>query len=640
MPRSLLQIFRSARVAFGLVLSAAFALAPVAHAQVQVRSAPGAVYAPIKAEPVVRPFVAASMPSRDIRLLEPTAAEPTAMTKSDLRVTKNRPLRIGFDRTPLQNDRRIELPTLPWRSQPDGALAAQMRITSAGAASVRVHLQAADIGDDLEARVLGTHGNTQIFAASGADFMRPDGYWSPVLDGETAVVQLRLPPGVAPRGHLELLAVGHLVLSASEMKSAQDIGTSERCEVDVACVRGSSPAAGNAANAVAQTILSIGFSEILCTGTLLNTTPQTNIPYLLTAYHCYDADKTSTEQQVQARASTMTTLWFFEALSCGSNVPAAYVQVAGGATFLYRGPDIDVILLRLNASPPAGAWFAGWEATPVPTNTPAIVVHHPEGDLKKISAGTTQAYTDFDGAGSYISMRYQSGATELGSSGSPLFTCSAASNGACSEYSVRGALTGGDADCSFPAGTDQYSRLDLAYPYIAQYLTPNVVLPTGNGTAVEFYNVNLDHFFMTTNGTEQVGIDNGSAGPGWFRTGFGFNTLPPGHGMQVCRFYGSVSPGPNSHFYTLDPIECQHLKDLQAIQPATQPRWNFEGIAFWNVLPASGACPIGTMPIYRFYNNGFPVKDSNHRYVTSLASMQFMIDQGWTLEGVAMCAPQ
>ena len=637
MSSSLTQPLR-APLAVSLALLAALVLPAAAHAQ--TRSAPGAVYAPTKAEAVVRTFVAESVPSREIRLPAPTVAEPYAMTKSDVRPAKGHPLRIGFERAPSQGDRRIQLAALAWRSQPDGALVAQLRITSEGAASLRVHLQAADIGDRLEARLLGTQGNTQVFAATGADFTRPHGYWSPVLDGETAIVQLRLPPGAAPQGHLDLLDVGHIVLSASEMKSAQDIGTSERCEVDVACVRASSPAVGNAANAVAQTILSTGFSEILCVATLLNTTPQSNIPYLFTAGHCYDDDRSATDDQVQARASTMTTLWFFDALSCGSNVPGAYVQVAGGATVMYRGPGIDVILLRLNASPPAGAWFSAWDATPVPTNTPAIVVHHPEGDLKKVSTGTTQGYADFEGLGSYIEMRYQSGATEPGSSGSPLLTCSAGSNGVCTQYSVRGALKGGNSDCSYPAGTDEYSRLDLAYAYIAQYLAPSAALPTGDGTAVEFYNVDLDHFFMTTNGTEQVGIDNGSAGPGWFRTGFGFKTLPSGQGVPVCRFYGSGSPGPNSHFYTLDPNECQHLKDLQAMQSPSLPRWNYEGIAFWNFMPGRGACPAGTKPVYRYYNNGFPVKDSNHRFVTSLDSMQFMLDQGWAFEGVTMCTPQ
>ena len=40
--------------------------------------------------------------------------------------------------------------------------------------------------------------------------------------------------------------------------------------------------------------------------------------------------------------------------------------------------------------------------------------------------------------------------------------------------------------------------------------------------AVEFFNLNLGHYFITADASEAVGIDGGSAGPGWTRTGRGF----------------------------------------------------------------------------------------------------------------------
>jgi len=208
---------------------------------------------------------------------------------------------------------------------------------------------------------------------------------------------------------------------------------------------------------------------------------------------------------------------------------------------------------------------------------------------------------------------------------------------------VRGALLGGTASCEFQAGTDDYSRLDLAYPYVAKYLSPAVPFPSGDNVAVEYYNVDLDHFFMTAQAFEQQFVDTGGAGPGWFRTGYSFrtfdaNSTAPGV-AQVCRFYGSVSPGPNSHFYTLDPAECQYLQYLQSVQPVTQPRWNYEGIRFADYPPTSGTCAGGTRPVYRYYNNGFPTRDSNHRFATDAGVEPFMLSQGWAFEGVTMCAP-
>ena len=158
-------------------------------------------------------------------------------------------------------------------------------------------------------------------------------------------------------------------------------------------------------------------------------------------------------------------------------------------------------------------------------------------------------------------------------------------------------------------------------------------------TVIEFYNTTLDNYFITANSNEAAAIDNGSAGPGWSRTG---HTFKSGGNTAVCRFYGSLSPGPNSHFYTLAGPECNGLLRLQASTPSTEKRWNFESLDFVST-PASNnrTCPTGTAPIYRAYNNGFTLGvDSNHRITTSEAGVLELVSRGWSNEGVVMCAPQ
>lgn len=163
--------------------------------------------------------------------------------------------------------------------------------------------------------------------------------------------------------------------------------------------------------------------------------------------------------------------------------------------------------------------------------------------------------------------------------------------------------------------------------------------------SVEFYNAGIDHYFITADTSEAAQIDNGSAGPGWSRTG---NTFKSGGSTSICRFYGSYSPGPNSHFYTVDASECQGLKDQQI--PASDPRkltvksWNFESLDFISTPPTTaginGTCPTGTMPVYRAYNNGnIRGVDSNHRITSSLTAIQEVVSRGWSNEGVVMCAP-
>ncbi len=156
-------------------------------------------------------------------------------------------------------------------------------------------------------------------------------------------------------------------------------------------------------------------------------------------------------------------------------------------------------------------------------------------------------------------------------------------------------------------------------------------------SVVEFYNTDLDNYFITANPDEQTAIGNGSAGPGWTTTDDYFNAGGP---SQVCRFYGSLTPGPNSHFYTIDPAECQLLKDLQAATPISEKRWNFESNDFASSAPVAGQCAAGLVPVYRAYNNGFTRGvDSNHRITANHAAYLAQVARGWTGEGVVMCAP-
>jgi hypothetical protein len=87
--------------------------------------------------------------------------------------------------------------------------------------------------------------------------------------------------------------------------------------------------------------------------------------------------------------------------------------------------------------------------------------------------------------------------------------------------------------------------------------------------------------------------------------------------------------GPNSHFYTIEPAECDAVKN--------DIGWVYEGIAFYARRLEAGACPAPWRTLYRAYNNGFPVKDANHRFAVDVATLQTLVSQGWRIEGAVMC---
>ena len=165
---------------------------------------------------------------------------------------------------------------------------------------------------------------------------------------------------------------------------------------------------------------------------------------------------------------------------------------------------------------------------------------------------------------------------------------------------------------------------------------------TPPNTVVEYYHPVLDNYFITADPVEQAAVDAGAAGAEWRRSG---DTFKAGGGAQVCRFYGNARAnpatgsiyGPNSHFYTADTAECSGLK---AAQNPNAKSWFFESNDFNTTPSTNRTCPVGLVPVYRAYNNGFPRGvDSNHRITSNLAAILDVVAKGWINEGIVMCAP-
>ena len=168
----------------------------------------------------------------------------------------------------------------------------------------------------------------------------------------------------------------------------------------------------------------------------------------------------------------------------------------------------------------------------------------------------------------------------------------------------------------------------------------------------EFYNPKLRHYFITADEAEKQALDNGPR-PGWERTGESFKAYAKGSNTAdsidpVCRFYsppiieidvGYVFSGADSHFFSADPGECL------AVFRKFETTWLLESDNVFQInLPdqGTGACPTGTIPVYRLWNQR---ADSNHRYTTSAATKAQMIAMGYASEGygpdgVVMCAVQ
>jgi len=232
---------------------------------------------------------------------------------------------------------------------------------------------------------------------------------------------------------------------------------SGNCNVNTICAQGDNWRDQIKSVAV---ILVGGFRN--CTGYLVNNTAQDCRPLFLTANHCLG----SLDAVSNPNANTWTFMWRYESPNCTPDTDGPTNMITSGATLIAdpSGGGVtssDFALLELAESPKDAGYdiyFAGFDAT---TTAPgaATGIHHPAGDVKKISMeNAALTATDYGGsAGTPTHWRvfdWDSGTTEPGSSGSPIFSNATGR--------AMGFLSGGGAACGNDL-SDWYGSLGYSW---------------------------------------------------------------------------------------------------------------------------------------------------------------------------------
>ena len=368
--------------------------------------------------------------------------------------------------------------SLLWQPGANGTLVATSRFASAGATGLRLGVQVEQLpeaatvvfytpGAVVEQVFTGAQINAVLAQNKAAGDLRPAArvFWSPYLAGEQAIMEVTLPAGVNTQAvRIDVGQLSHFLqspLAAADVQM-QQINNSASCNLDVSCYLPANPQA----NAVARMVFTLetGVSA-LCSGTLLSDRAASGTPYFLSANHCISK---------QTVASTLQTFWFYRSAACNSpTLSASSVTRSGGALLLYASSSTDTSFMRLSTQPPAGAVFAGWSLAAVSAGQSLIGVHHPQGDLQKISFGNPNGYRSCQvtsptsgsfscssaaaGSAGFFDVTYTAGTTEGGSSGSGVFVSTA------SGPMLVGQLYGGSSSCTNQSGSNTYGRFDSAY---------------------------------------------------------------------------------------------------------------------------------------------------------------------------------
>lgn len=173
-----------------------------------------------------------------------------------------------------------------------------------------------------------------------------------------------------------------------------------------------------------------------------------------------------------------------------------------------------------------------------------------------------------------------------------------------------------------------YDSAAYLYPDVPTTVVIEAAPPTQQVYAL--YLPDIKHYFITASDVEKELIKDFTIPVDVGFNAWAANGPAPTSALPVCRFYSYLV---NSHFYTASEEECELLKSEDS-------GWVYEGIAFQALVPlAGGACPPGTNPVWRLYNNRQAQQDSNHRFVASMGIYHAMVADGWIGEGVAFCSP-
>jgi lysyl endopeptidase (lys-C) len=208
-----------------------------------------------------------------------------------------------------------------------------------------------------------------------------------------------------------------------------------------------------------------------CTGSLINTTANDSRPIFLTADHCLGGWATANKKYDAISDPNLdhwSFYWNYEAPSCINPTEEPTIYSTVGATILANNGYSDFALLSLKEDPRSNnsikLYYLGWDRSGDSGNG-GVGIHHPNGDIKKISQytltpqSTVYAENSTNSNGTHWRLIWSKGVTEGGSSGSPLIN---------SNRKVIGQLHGGYSDCISngiygPDKPDWYGKFSVSW---------------------------------------------------------------------------------------------------------------------------------------------------------------------------------
>ncbi len=219
-----------------------------------------------------------------------------------------------------------------------------------------------------------------LLGAYGAKSCIPSGtFMIGVLPGENVVMEYFLPANTKYSSEIHLDRVDYAYRESAIYASTEkeNFGSSRTCNVNVNCPAGTNWQTQK--RGVARILMVFSGGSAWCTGSLMANTDGTGVPYFLTAHHCQILLPNPKFDQ-----------WRFdfeyESASCANPASEPQRKSVLGCTRMAFWGDTDFLLLKLNPIPASyNLYFNGWSRESAALVSTSTFIHHPMGDIKKIS---------------------------------------------------------------------------------------------------------------------------------------------------------------------------------------------------------------------------------------------------------------
>jgi lysyl endopeptidase len=417
------------------VLLTCIAVTVLAHSQARAR---------VGAAPVSFSAQLAALPSVDVVVLPPVdeaayLREDAAREASGIDAPQRFAAPIATQLTPASDG--------TWEDVAGFGRVWRLRVVSTGARTLNFGLKDLALPQGTSLYFYPARSQEYDGPYSGGDATPQGEFWTAVIPGDEAVIEMDVATGAGFEPRLTIVQVGHDYRGFGQI--LRENLRQGSCNNDVICPEGD-PWRNEIRS---EGVYTLGGSWD-CSGQMINSlNPAPPPPYFLTAYHCGINS---------SNASSVVVYWNFESPHCGDLCCGSLNDHQSGSTLKARYSTSDFCLIQFLAapSPTSNVYMAGWDVTTTDAPASAVCIHHPNCDEKAISftytplAVTSYLGTSSPGDGTHWRVNHwDDGTTEPGSSGSGLWD---------PNHHVVGELHGGYASCS-SITSDWFGRLAVSW---------------------------------------------------------------------------------------------------------------------------------------------------------------------------------